>query len=111
MAGAIPKLTSEDFPERHMGLIPTAEHDWAYEAVDAAGNIAAKYLDLDMVRQIARSPLTPIPRTDKLPMARPKPNLDGDRPKIGVVQDSAFQFYYPENLQALEEAGAEVISF
>ncbi|WP_028316225.1 cobyrinate a,c-diamide synthase [Desulfatibacillum aliphaticivorans] len=109
--GAIPKLTSEDFPERHMGLIPTAEHDWAYEAVDAAGNIAAKYLDLDLVRQIARSPLIPVPRTDQLPMARPKPRLDGYRPRIGVVQDSAFQFYYPENLEALEEAGAEVVSF
>ncbi|SHJ56655.1 hydrogenobyrinic acid a,c-diamide synthase (glutamine-hydrolysing) [Desulfatibacillum alkenivorans DSM 16219] len=109
--GAIPKLTSEDFPERHMGLIPTAEHDWAYESVDSAGNIAAKYLDLDMVRQIARSPLVAVPRTDKLPMARPKPQLDGYRPRIGVVQDSAFQFYYPENLEALEEAGAEVVSF
>ncbi|MFA5112433.1 MAG: cobyrinic acid a,c-diamide synthase, partial [Desulfobaccales bacterium] len=28
---------------------------------------------------------------------------------IGVIRDSAFQFYYPENLEALREAGAAVL--
>ena len=25
---------------------------------------------------------------------------------IGVIRDAAFQFYYPENLEALEDRGA-----
>jgi cobyrinic acid a,c-diamide synthase len=29
--------------------------------------------------------------------------------RIGVVRDAAFQFYYPENLEALEQAGARLI--
>ncbi|MBF0458437.1 MAG: cobyrinate a,c-diamide synthase [Nitrospirae bacterium] len=29
--------------------------------------------------------------------------------KIGVVRDSAFQFYYPENIEALERHGAEIV--
>jgi cobyrinic acid a,c-diamide synthase len=29
--------------------------------------------------------------------------------KIGVLRDRAFTFYYPENLEALEEAGAELV--
>ena len=29
---------------------------------------------------------------------------------IGIIQDSAFQFYYPENLEALERRGANLVS-
>ncbi|UCG21287.1 MAG: hypothetical protein JSU80_01450, partial [Deltaproteobacteria bacterium] len=31
-------------------------------------------------------------------------------PVIGVVRDSAFQFYYPENLEALEKRGARLLT-
>jgi cobyrinic acid a,c-diamide synthase len=31
------------------------------------------------------------------------------RPRIGVIRDAAFQFYYPENIEALEGAGAEIV--
>jgi len=31
------------------------------------------------------------------------------RPRIGIIKDSAFQFYYPENIEALEAAGAKTI--
>jgi cobyrinic acid a,c-diamide synthase len=40
----------------------------------------------------------PIPRSDEKPLVR-----------IGVLQDRAFSFYYPENLEALKQAGAELI--
>jgi cobyrinic acid a,c-diamide synthase len=29
--------------------------------------------------------------------------------RIGIIRDSAFQFYYPENIDALAEGGAEVV--
>jgi cobyrinic acid a,c-diamide synthase len=29
-------------------------------------------------------------------------------PRIGIIRDSAFQFYYPENIEALETAGAKI---
>jgi cobyrinic acid a,c-diamide synthase len=33
-----------------------------------------------------------------------------ERVRVGVLRDQAFNFYYPENFEALEEAGAEVVS-
>jgi cobyrinic acid a,c-diamide synthase len=40
----------------------------------------------------------------------PKPAAEGPtRPRIGILRDAAFQFYYPENLTALETAGAELV--
>jgi cobyrinic acid a,c-diamide synthase len=34
--------------------------------------------------------------------------LAADQPVIGVIRDSAFQFYYPDNLEALEQEGAKI---
>ncbi|MFC1881490.1 cobyrinic acid a,c-diamide synthase, partial [Thermodesulfobacteriota bacterium] len=31
------------------------------------------------------------------------------KPRIGILKDSAFQFYYPENIDALTAGGAEVV--
>ncbi len=30
-------------------------------------------------------------------------------PRIGIIRDSAFQFYYPENIDALSDGGAEIV--
>ncbi len=36
-----------------------------------------------------------------------RPTSDG--PRIGVIRDSAFQFYYEENFEELQKRGAEII--
>jgi cobyrinic acid a,c-diamide synthase len=111
VVGAIPKLSENAFPERHMGLVPTPEHAWAGESVDRAAGIAEQYLDLERLVAIARD--APelsggVADTDVARLFGGQPRA-GERPRIGVVQDGAFQFYYPENIAALEAAGAEVI--
>jgi len=41
----------------------------------------------------------------------PDPGAKHDRVRIGIAMDRAFTFYYPENLEALIAAGAELIPF
>jgi cobyrinic acid a,c-diamide synthase len=41
----------------------------------------------------------------------PKADSPGQRVRIGVFRDEAFQFYYPENLDALEAEGGRLIEF
>jgi cobyrinic acid a,c-diamide synthase len=103
--GAIPRLQCEVFPERHMGLVPPQEHATAMRAIAIARDLAQRYLDLDGLWQVA-SQAPPLPEA---PAASPSFCADCVPPVIGVIRDSAFQFYYPENLDALREAGAAVL--
>jgi len=115
--GAVPKLGKQNFPERHMGLIPTPEHAWAQDSIEAAAEIAIRYLDLSALEEIARQAVGLNSKvTNKRPEVgiplRAESPLRSDqqpRPRIGIIKDSAFQFYYPENIEALERAGAKVL--
>jgi cobyrinic acid a,c-diamide synthase len=105
VVGAIPKLTDITFPGRHLGLVPPEEHPMAGEAIERSAEIAARYLDVDQLWQIARS----APPLDFIPEKYPE--TPGEMVNIGVIRDSAFQFYYPENMDALKRAGARLIEF
>ena len=39
------------------------------------------------------------------------PGATGERVRVGIARDEAFGFYYPDDLEALEAAGAELIPF
>ncbi len=113
--GALPRINGDILPERHLGLLPPAEHGAREEAVREVGELAERYMDLDEILAIARR----APALDR-PLevrAAPGPGQGAaeaeEAPfagvRIGVFRDAAFQFYYPENLEALERAGAELV--
>jgi cobyrinic acid a,c-diamide synthase len=112
--GSVPKLDWQNFPERHMGLLPTPEHGWAKDSIQAASQLAARYLDLEALAAVAGN-AGPLPVSATLQesiLAKTESSLHSDphlRPRIGIIKDSAFQFYYPENIEAIEAAGAETI--
>jgi cobyrinic acid a,c-diamide synthase len=116
--GAIPKLKTQIFPERHMGLVPTPEHDWAGESIDIAAQVASEHIDLDAIYELIQDlpQIKPEDRGQKTEDRGQKTEVrsqitsaEADRPRIGIIKDSAFQFYYPENIDALEAAGAETV--
>ena len=108
VVGAVPRLKQQAFPERHMGLVPTAEHGWAGDSVAVAAGMAERYLDLDRIIAIARSATGLAAAMPAAPVCEP-PLAVADPPVVGVIRDSAFQFYYPENLEALSQAGARIV--
>jgi cobyrinic acid a,c-diamide synthase len=103
--GAIPRLRDLKMPERHMGLTPQQEHPEVEDAIKWATDIVEKHIDLDALMDVARSakPLT-VKQAPPLPAKGKKSGI-----KVGVIVDSAFQFYYPENFDALEDMGAELV--
>jgi len=103
--GAIPKLQIL-VPERYMGLVSPAELQLPIETIQKLGEIVATYVDVDHILQIATRAL-PLEKKSK---ERTEIVSKINQPvKIGILKDSVFQFYYPENLTALEKEGATLI--
>ncbi len=102
--GAVPRIPGLPFPERHLGLIPPQEHFRVEGALVQAAEMAEACLDLDQLGQIAMSA-----RPLQEERGEEFPRFKRGEATIGVIRDSAFQFYYPENLEALAERGAKVV--
>jgi cobyrinic acid a,c-diamide synthase len=109
--GTLPKLPDNPIPERHMGLTsflePDAGRDFE-QSLDQLGRLAEQWLDLDGLQRIAEA-APPLPECPDSPWPDPRPARPGRPVTIGVVRDAALWFYYPENVEALERAGAEVV--
>jgi cobyrinic acid a,c-diamide synthase len=106
--GAIPKLKKNIFPERHMGLVPMQEHHWTDDAINSAKEIAERYLDIDQIATIAYTAEDLIPKINAK-TACICSHKTQKKVRIGIARDAAFQFYYSENLEALEKEGAELV--
>nr|NJM02195.1 hydrogenobyrinic acid a,c-diamide synthase (glutamine-hydrolyzing) [Desulfobacula sp.] len=107
--GAVPKLDAEDFPERHMGLIPSEEHAFSEKAVQAAGRVAKTHIDLDGLYDILIHRESSGTNRIEIQEAGKTQDTGPGKVTIGIVRDSAFQFYYPDNIEALKKLGAAVV--
>ena len=103
VVGAIPRSRHDVFPQRHLGITPTPEHGGAAGAIDALVERAAHYLDLERIIAIMGT----VAATEETVVAESPPA--SGQVRIGYLKDAAFQFYYAENLEALEQAGAELV--
>ena len=108
VVGAIPKLRGQELSERHMGLTPFQEHLEVKKAIATCGDIAEKYLDLPFILKIAKAVL-PLQTGQMAKGIRRKASCPLPTVRIGIIRDSAFQFYYPENFEELEKRGAKLI--
>ena len=94
-------------PERHLGLIPTAENGPWREVIDFAAAQIRQTIDLQRLMAIAAT-ATPLPHPQRQPSQTQK---TAPTVRLALADDAAFSFTYPENVELLEEAGAEIIRF
>lgn len=103
--GAIAEDPDLAVAERHLGLMPSNEHADATRQIGLIGERIAAQVDLTRVRALAAS--APTLNLSPMPMA---PAASPTQPvRIALAQDRAFGFYYPDDLQALRDAGAELL--
>ena len=106
--GELPRLAENPLPERQMG-IASLLGDRLSETCESALAILKDHVrghvDVDRVAEAART-------AGRLEGVAPfwdgEPAVPADPPVIAVVRDASLWFYYRENLEALERAGAKL---
>ena len=100
--GAVQHETDMQILERHLGLIPSNEAAQVEAQIDRIARRVAGQVDLDKLLELTQSAQ---PARFSAPIStQPAPSL-----RIGIARDPAFGFYYADDLQALENAGAELV--
>jgi len=109
MLGWLPRDSKLQIPERHLGLVPGSEHQDPVTLIARIADAVAARFDLGAITQIARTAgeLPATPRAARVTHRGP----GNERPVIAVARDDAFCFYYPENLELMMEAGADIQFF
>ena len=101
--GAIPRDGAMTITERHLGLIPFKELGAGIDQVERLSAKIEAHVNLDDILSVAeKAEVYPVdiatPETTREAVVR-----------IGVIYDRVFNFYYPENLEALAANGAELV--
>jgi cobyrinic acid a,c-diamide synthase len=102
--GMVPRFRDQNLPSRHLGLVTAMEHPNIAEALEKVAAAVKENVDIAAIVDLAGK--APALATASAPTKAVKPKV---RVRIGVLKDKAFTFYYPENLEALEYAGAELV--
>jgi cobyrinic acid a,c-diamide synthase len=105
--GALRRRKEEFMEERHLGLVPQQESTGVDDTLDRLADFVAGSVNVKDVLAIMESAPPVTVQSDIEPSIRF--SSSGDAVRIGVLKDAAFQFYYPDNLEKLENAGAEII--
>ncbi|MBX8632154.1 MAG: cobyrinate a,c-diamide synthase [Thermoplasmata archaeon YP2-bin.285] len=101
--GAIPQSADFTIPERHLGLYLPHEIAGLDERISRMADELGRTLDLDLLLRIAAS----APQMQSYSSKR----RNRDSVRIGVASDTAFNFYYADNIELLRSAGAEIVPF
>ncbi len=105
LVGAVPRGALPELPSRHLGLV-TADADRLPSAtLDKLADALEPGLAVDLILATARQ-AEPISLPSAPALATRKSEV-----RLGVARDEAFHFYYPDNLEALQRSGCELVTF
>jgi cobyrinic acid a,c-diamide synthase len=101
--GVIRRQDSITIPDRHLGLVPTAELEGLDGLIDRLADLAESCFDW------AR--LLPLLNPERASYRATPLTVQPLRfsPRIAVACDRAFSFYYADNLDLLQQLGAELV--
>ncbi len=104
VVGYLPENEEIRLPSRHLGLVPRGEMEGLQQKLDRLGDMVRATIDLQALVHIAGGYTPPFgfscPSLQKIAEVR-----------LAVAYDKAFNFYYRDSLELLEELGAELVFF
>jgi cobyrinic acid a,c-diamide synthase len=109
LLGWLPVIPEAALRERHLGLVPTREDAAAARAAEELAAAFARTVDVDALLAAARSAAA-LPAA-LVPDAPVRVRARRSTVRLGIALDAAFTFYYPDTLDLLQAAGAELVPF
>lgn len=108
LLGYLTRSPNKLVPERHLGLVPAAERIISAQQLTALGQQFGQTCDSEKLLALAREapPVEHSPGELFPALATAKEQV-----RIAIAQDEAFNFYYPDTLNLLRLAGAELVPF
>ncbi|MDB9518589.1 cobyrinate a,c-diamide synthase [Roseofilum reptotaenium CS-1145] len=106
--GVFPRQTQITIPDRHLGLIPTAELPQLNEILDRLAHLGKHHFNWQKLQQFLKVPASlclPISPSPHPPI----PPSPSDKLRLAIAQDPAFSFYYADNLDILQNLGVELV--
>jgi len=108
VVGMIPKLSAKFIlPSRHLGLITPEEFEEKSIIINDLRNIIEENVDVSKVLELSKNVTSLDYKSEDFVKQDYSTKLDNV--KIGYFRDQSFSFYYPENLELLADAGADMI--
>jgi cobyrinic acid a,c-diamide synthase len=105
VVGALRRDDAFVWRDRHLGLVPVVERPQVIgESLRRLAAAVTASCDLEAIAAIANR--APMLRSTTLRQPRHQADV-----RIAVAQGKAFSFSYPDNLEALEQAGAALLPF
>jgi len=103
--GAVAHNPEMAITERHLGLIPSNEQQQAEQQITRIAQLINEQVDLDNLLTISTNATTL-----KTQPVEEQIISSATKIRIGIARDEAFGFYYPDDLEALQNAGADLIN-
>ncbi|MBX5455536.1 MAG: cobyrinate a,c-diamide synthase [Thermogemmatispora sp.] len=108
LLAAFPALDEAPWPERHLGLLPANEQALSGERLNALLALLRQSCDVEQVLTLARQ-APPLATSEAEAEIVTAPGEE--RVRLALAYDEAFSFYYPDTLDLLRQAGAELVPF
>ncbi len=102
--GVLRRQDDITIPDRHLGLIPTAELENLNAVIDQLAELAKTSFDWERLLPLLENKC--IDSKFSIHTERIESKI-----RIAIAQDSAFNFYYRDNLDILENLGAELVDW
>lgn len=103
VVGILPEDHKMKLTSRHLGLVLPDEIASLEKMIRETAETLGQTLDLDCLMEIANS-------AGEVPAVETRKQT-AQTIRVGVAKDEAFCFYYRDNLELLEENGAELVFF
>lgn len=112
VVGYIPECEEMKLESRHLGLVRPEEMTRLHEQLELLAEQMKKTVDIDRICDIAKAaPDLVLADRENLCGNLIQEMAERTDLRIGVARDSAFCFYYQENLRLLESMGVELVRF